>query len=95
MVDGWSGIPGSVVFVPIKNVDVTFSEVPSVGRGAGSRNDEVVEGETDIGLGGITGLAVERMMANPAMPRARRGLKGNCIFFFKRRSLGVFWCVDK
>lgn len=50
MVDGWSGIPGLGVVVAIKDVDVAFTEVPSVGMGVGGRNEEVVGDETGIGL---------------------------------------------
>lgn len=85
MVDGWSGIPGLevVVVVAIKDVDVAFTEVPSVVvRGVGDRNEEAVGKETGIGLWVITGFAVEKMMANPARLRARRRLKENCIIFF-------------
>ena len=39
-----------VVVVTIKDVDVAFTEVPSVGRGAGGRNEEAVGKETGIGL---------------------------------------------
>lgn len=39
-----------VVVVTIKDVDVAFTEVSSVGRGAGGRNEEVVGKETGIGL---------------------------------------------
>lgn len=100
MVDGWSGIPGLevVVVVAVKDVDVAFTEVPSVVvRGVGDRNEEVVGKETGIGLWVITGFAVEKMMANPARLRARRRLKENCIIFFlckkkkRRRFLGVLW----
>lgn len=50
MVDGWSGIPGLVTVAAIKDVDVAFTEVGSVGRGAGGRYEEVVGEETGIGL---------------------------------------------
>lgn len=83
MVDGWSGIPGMVVVVAIKDVEVAFTEVSRVDRGAGGRNEDVVGKETGIGTWVITGLAVERMKANPAMLIARKGLKENCMFFFK------------
>lgn len=84
------------VVVAIKDVDVAFTEVPSVGRGVGGRNEEVVGEEMGIGIWVITGFAVEKMMANPARLRARRGLKENCIIILleKIRSLGVLWCID-
>lgn len=50
MVDGWSGIPGLVIVVAIKDEEVAFTEVPSVGRGAGGRNEVAVGEETGIGL---------------------------------------------
>lgn len=50
MVDGWSGIPRLVVVVAIKDVDVAFTEAPTVDRGAGGSNEEVVGEETGIGL---------------------------------------------
>lgn len=50
IVDGWSGIPGLVIVVAIKDVDVAFTEVASVGREADGRNEEVVGEETGIGL---------------------------------------------
>lgn len=76
----------------MKDVDVAFTEVvPSVGRGVGERNEEVVGEKTGIGLCVITGFAAEKFMANPARLRARRRLKENCIIFLfkKRRFLGV------
>lgn len=40
-----------VVVVAVKDVDVAFTEVPSVVvRGVGDRNEEVVGKETGIGL---------------------------------------------
>lgn len=50
MEDGWSGIPGMVLVVAIKDMDVAFAEVPSVGRGAGGRNEEAVGIGTGIGI---------------------------------------------
>lgn len=90
MVDGWSGILGMVVVVAIKDVEVAFTEVSNVDRGAGGRNEEVVGIETGIGIWVITGLAVERMKANPAMLIARKGFKENCMFFFKIIQKSIF-----
>lgn len=50
MVDGGSGIPALGIVVAIKDVEVAFTEVPSVGRGVGGRNEEVEGKETGIGL---------------------------------------------